>query len=136
MRGSGARWPLRHTLQLVLVMCVLQPTLLALSVVDFAWVWRDAPSLPLAARVLMFVSRILRPGALARVDSGRSGAVAWELALALYGVLITQAWYCMRIGSWWSVTEGYARSETRTQLRMRKHTIKQQLEVCARVHVV
>ena len=93
-RGAGA-WPIRHALQLMLAMLVLQPLLLLIALVDFARVWPDAvDALPMKA--LVKVSQVLRPG-IGREAPATASALLRESALALQGVFITQAWYSARL---------------------------------------
>ena len=117
-------WPVRHVLQLLLLLLVLQPLLLLLTLLDAPREWASDAGV---ASFVAQISRILRPGA--RVDGADGARRVWEAAMALQGLLIVQFWFCMRLGAWARLSEGYEKHETPAQLAQRRQTLTQQLEV-------
>ncbi|WFD30208.1 hypothetical protein MSPP1_001225 [Malassezia sp. CBS 17886] len=123
---AGLRaYPLAHALQAVLVLGILQPALVLLTLVDFSRITALAGSDALPARLLARVSRILRPGARGATDAD---ALVWEMALALQGLVITQAWFSARFGSWSSVSEGHECGEPPAKARERRRSVQQQVQ--------
>ncbi|PKI85008.1 Glycosylphosphatidylinositol (GPI) anchor assembly protein [Malassezia vespertilionis] len=120
-------WPGRHALQAVLMYVVLQPTLLLLSVVDFARVFPASGERSLPIQVVLLASKILRPGARGAGET-LGDVLVWESVLALQGVLLTQAWFTLRMSAWHTMAQGHELRETKSQLHARRMPFHQQLE--------
>lgn len=122
---APTRWPVRHTLDLALIVLVLQPTLLFFTLVDFArGGGGDGTFLD---RGFAYISRVLRPGK--RADNVDADTLVWEAMLSLFGLVLTQAWYCTRMKGWQSIADGLERHEDAHTLKKRRVPIHAQVEV-------
>ncbi|SHO77712.1 Hypothetical protein MSYG_2054 [Malassezia sympodialis ATCC 42132] len=126
-RDAG-QWPVRHMVQLVLLVLVLQPVVLLLLFVDVAPASDSAPA-SWVHTALVHLTRLVRAGS---SDARAGGAArAWSVTLALKGAVMMQAWYCTRMHAWYTMAEGYERREPPSELRKRQRTASQQIEALA-----
>lgn len=116
-------WPVRHTFDLALILFVLQPTLLVFTLVDFA---RTSESTTFLGQSFAYLSRVLRPGQ--RASNVDKTSLVWEAMHSLFGIALTQAWYCVRMSGWLSMAEGYERKEDAAALKRRRIPIRAQVE--------
>ncbi|WFD19410.1 Glycosylphosphatidylinositol (GPI) anchor assembly protein [Malassezia caprae] len=125
---DAGQWPVRHMVQLVLLVLVLQPVVLLLLFVDVAPANGTAPT-SWVHTALAHLTRLVRAGSSeARADGA---ARAWSMTLALKGAVMMQAWYCTRMHAWYTLAEGYERREKPSELRARQRTASQQIEALA-----
>lgn len=117
--GAGA-WPPLHVLQLVLSLCVLQPLLLVVSVVDFG-AYIDAAHASALPRALLALSAFTR-----RRRDGVS--LALDLTYALQNVFLVQMWTYARLSAWARVAEGRELGEYGDALKKRRLSTREQLE--------
>lgn len=119
-------WPTGHLVQLGLIMFILQPVLLIFTLIDFARTLDEHA--PFLWRCFAHMSRILRPGARSAQTDGQT--LVWEAMLGLFGIFLTQAWYCTRMQSWLHVAEGHELGEDAAALKKRQRSAHAQVEVC------
>lgn len=119
-------WPTGHLVQLGLIMFILQPVLLIFTLIDFARTLDERA--PFLWRCFAHMSRILRPGARSAHTDGQT--LVWEAMLGLFGIFLTQAWYCTRMQSWLHVAEGHELGEDAAALKKRQRSAHAQVEVC------